>query len=57
MWYSNVCSTVTLLQFFRVLHLLYAIKHELERKQLVKIAVREFLDDILNTNSMRIIVR
>ena len=29
----------------------------LERTQLVKITVREFLDDILNTNSMHIIVR
>ena len=31
--------------------------HALERTQLVKITVREFLDDILNTNSMHIIVR
>ena len=28
----------------------------LERTRLVKITVREFLDDILNTNSMHIIV-
>ena len=33
------------------------LSHALERTQLVKITVGEFLDDILNTNSMRIIVR
>ena len=31
--------------------------HALERTELVKITVREFLNDILNTNSMHIIVR
>ena len=31
--------------------------HALKRTQLIKITVREFLDDILNTNSMHIIVR
>ena len=31
--------------------------HALERTQLVQITVREFLDDILNTNSVQIIVR
>ena len=33
------------------------LDHALERTQLVKITVKGFLDDILSTNSMHIIVR
>ena len=37
--------------------ILIMLSNALVRTQLVKITVREFLDDILNTNSMQIIVR